>query len=129
LIGKAVFARGFGNFDGFLIAFDQDTAHDGENFVWLKARHRHFLYVDRLAIAPHAQGRGTARALYRDLIDWAQRRGYPLITCEVNLRPPNPASDALHASLGFTEIGQQDLANGKRVRYLARMIEQPKAGR
>lgn len=123
LFDASVYARVAGNLDGFLLAFDQDTQGDGENLNWLKTRLPHFLYVDRLAVAPHAQGRGIARCLYRDLVAWAAQRGYPLIACEVNIRPPNPASDALHASVGFVEIGQQELKNGKRVRYLARRLQ------
>jgi hypothetical protein len=43
--------------------------------------------------------------------------------CEVNSNPPNPASDALHASLGFREVGQATIHQGsKTVRYLARTI-------
>ena len=33
-------------------------------------------------------------------------------------RPPNPASDAFHERLGFVEVGQARLRNGKFVRYL-----------
>jgi predicted GNAT superfamily acetyltransferase len=45
-----------------------------------------------------------------------------MICCEVNLDPPNPASDAFHASLGFHEIGSAAMSNGKVVRYLTKVI-------
>ena len=118
LIGAAAYARGIGRLNGFLMAFDQTAKIEGPNYAWFKARYGHFLYVDRIAVADAAQGRGVAHRLYTDLIAWAQSRGHPMLACEVNVRPPNPASDALHASLGFREITQRELPNGKRVRYL-----------
>jgi predicted GNAT superfamily acetyltransferase len=37
--------------------------------------------------------------------------------------PPNPASDAFHAALGFAEVGSARLFDGmKTVRYLARPL-------
>ena len=44
------------------------------------------------------------------------------MVCEVNAEPPNPASDAFHAALGFTEVGQATLNRGKVVRYFARLL-------
>jgi predicted GNAT superfamily acetyltransferase len=45
------------------------------------------------------------------------------IVCEVNLDPPNPASDAFHAALGFAEVGTAVIDNGdKTVRYLSRRL-------
>ena len=47
----------------------------------------------------------------------ASGRGF--IGCEVKLDLPNPASDRLHARLGFEPLGTADLP-GKRVRYFGR---------
>jgi predicted GNAT superfamily acetyltransferase len=45
------------------------------------------------------------------------------ITCEVNLRPPNPLRDAFRAELGFTEVGRGTSGDGpKSVRYRLRQI-------
>lgn len=69
--------------------------------------------------------RGYARRLYADLLEHAKAAGHPFIVCEVNSDPPNPASDRLHASLGFVEVGQAALHGGeKTVRYLAREIRE-----
>jgi predicted GNAT superfamily acetyltransferase len=39
------------------------------------------------------------------------------------VEPPNPASDALHAALGFSEVGRAILPGGaKQVRYLTRQV-------
>ena len=122
LIEAAAYARCVGQVDGFLLAFDETAAIEGENFAWFKTRYGRFLYVDRIAVAAHAQGRGVARRLYGDLIAWATARDIAMLACEVNIRPPNPASDALHGSLGFAEVGQAELRSGKRVRYLVRRL-------
>jgi uncharacterized protein len=41
----------------------------------------------------------------------------------VNSDPPNPASDAFHAALGFEVVGEAAIHDGaKTVRYLARRL-------
>jgi predicted GNAT superfamily acetyltransferase len=107
--------------DAFLIAFDESTPSQGPNHAWFLARHPRFLYVDRVCVAPSARKRGLARALYLDLFAAASRRGAPVVCCEVNTDPPNPVSDAFHASLQFREVGRAFLADrSKAVRYLER---------
>ena len=67
--------------------------------------------------------RGLARVLYEDLFTAAAAAGHGVVTCEVNLVPANPGSDAFHARLGFAEVGRGELAAGaKLVRYLARPL-------
>jgi predicted GNAT superfamily acetyltransferase len=47
--------------------------------------------------------------------------GRDRVVCEVNQNPPNPASDAFHAALGFAEVGSASVYDGSRtVRYLSR---------
>ena len=103
--------------DALLIAFDQNAAYDGTNFVWFKARHQRFVYVDRIIVAAHARGRGLARQLYERLEQKARKAGHDRIVCEINLEPANPSSIAFHDALGFVEVGQARLANGKLVSY------------
>jgi len=125
LVGVAVYARCIGRadrLDGFLMAFDQATPGNGENLDWFRSRYPHILYIDRVAVAAHARRRGLARTLYSDIIAWAAHRRYPLIGCEVNVRPPNAASHAFHVRLGFIGITERELPNGKRVRYLVREL-------
>jgi predicted GNAT superfamily acetyltransferase len=105
--------------DAFLIAFDERSDHPNENLAWFRARHDRFVYVDRIIVAEAARGRGLARALYRALLARAILEERRLIGCEINLDPPNLASDRLHESIGFAEIGQRDVAAGKRIRYMA----------
>ncbi|MBU6373876.1 MAG: GNAT family N-acetyltransferase [Alphaproteobacteria bacterium] len=106
--------------DAVLLAFAEGSAYDSPNYRWLAARYPRFTYVDRIVVAPHARGRGLARALYDGLIAKTRRTGRPVVTCEVNLEPPNPGSDAFHAALGFEEVGRGSPDGGKKlVRYLA----------
>lgn len=101
--------------EGYLLGFAPDSAYDSPNYRWFSARLQRFAYVDRVIVAPSAQGQGVARALYAE---FAARLPGPLV-CEVNSDPPNPGSDAFHERLGFVEIGSARLGPGKAVRYLA----------
>jgi predicted GNAT superfamily acetyltransferase len=127
LVARALFAEarvaGDGRVAGFLIGFDPAAAYDSPNFDWFRARLHEFAYVDRVVIAPWAQGAGIARALYSDFADAARARGLTRLVCEVNRVPPNPGSDAFHAALGFVEVGQGMPLPGKLVRYLALPLE------
>ena len=120
LISEAFLARRIGHVDAFLLAFDQDARYDSPNFIWFRARYPRFVYVDRIVVAPSARGRGCARRLYADLFEHAVRARHDRVVCEVNKIPPNPASDAFHAALGFVEIGTASVHGGSRtVRYLS----------
>lgn len=123
LVRRSFRARAAGGGAGFLLSFDQDADYGSPNFLWFRERYARFVYVDRVVVDPAARGRGLARALYEDLFAAAAGAGHERVVCEVNLVPPNPASDAFHARLGFEEVGRADLAgSGKRVRYLARAL-------
>ncbi len=129
MLGRAFHARRVGRAEAFLLAFDQHAAYGSPNFAWFRKRFEAFVYVDRIAVAAEARGRGHARRLYADLFRRAAAAGHARIGCEVNLDPPNPASDALHASLGFAEMGRAVLRDGtKTVRYLLRTADPPARG-
>ena len=120
LVDQAFIARRIGLVEAFIISFDQDADYDGVNFQWFRDRYERFVYVDRVVVAPEARGRGHARRLYADLFHHARRAGRDRIVCEVNSSPPNPVSDAFHASLGFEEVGLASIHGGaKTVRYLS----------
>lgn len=109
--------------DAFLIALDQDSLSASPNFQWFKTRYRRFVYVDRIIVAPAQRGRGLARSVYEELFAAAAHSGHALICCEVNIEPPNAASDAFHEALGFTEVGRAALLDGQKfVRYLIKSI-------
>jgi len=120
LIDDAFFAACIGEADALLIAFDQAADYDSPNFLWFRERFGRFVYVDRIVVADAARGRALARLLYEALFERARIGGHDRVVCEVNADPPNPASDAFHAALGFVEVGSARLANGKTVRYFER---------
>ncbi|MBB6410763.1 GNAT family N-acetyltransferase [Mesorhizobium sangaii] len=123
LLGEAFYTRRIGDLEAFIMTFDQDARYDSPNFVWFRERYPRFVYVDRVVVAAQARGRGHARRLYQDLFGHVERAGHMLVTCEVNTDPPNPASDAFHAALGFTEAGDAVIHGGKKaVRYYIRRI-------
>ena len=123
LLGEAFYARRIGDLEAFIMTFDQEANYDSPNFIWFRERYERFIYVDRVVVAAHARGRGHARRLYQDLFEHAERAGHTLVTCEVNTDPPNPASDAFHAALGFTEVGDAVIHGGKKaVRYYVKQI-------
>ena len=123
LVSQAFYARRIGELEAFLLAFDQDADYDSPNFLWFKARYPRFVYVDRIAVAASARGRGHARRLYEDLFATAAQRGHEIVVCEVNSDPPNAASDAFHAALGFSEVGEAAIHGGKKsVRYFVRPL-------
>jgi predicted GNAT superfamily acetyltransferase len=49
--------------------------------------------------------------------------GHTVLCCEINVDPPNVASDRFHGAFGFEEVGQAFLAErAKTVRYLSLSI-------
>jgi hypothetical protein len=123
LVAEAFLAKRIGDAEALLLALDQDADYDSPNFLWFRSRYRRFVYVDRIVVASHARGRGHARRLYLDLFEHALQAGHDRVVCEVNSSPPNPASDAFHADLGFTQVGTGALdGGGKTVSYLARQL-------
>lgn len=105
------------------MAFDEGADYDSPNYLWFRARHSRFVYVDRVAVDRAMRKRGLAQLLYEDLFRCAAGAGHDRIVCEVNSDPPNPASDAFHEALGFTEVGHAAIHGGaKTVRYLSRSL-------
>jgi uncharacterized protein len=126
LVAQAFLARRIGDLDAFILALDQDAQYESPNFLWFRARYSRFVYVDRIVVASSARGRGYARRLYLDLFEHAVRTGHDRIVCEVNTRPPNPESDAFHATSGFVEVGTANVYDdSKTVRYLSRALSRP----
>lgn len=122
LIDTAFYASIAGDADAFLISFDQDAEYDSPNFKWFRSRYARFVYVDRIAVAGRSRAQGLASQLYRALFEAARAAGHSVIACEVNVDPPNPASDAFHASWGFEEVGTSRLNSAKSVRYLIKQV-------
>lgn len=101
-----------GEVGGFVLAMAPGLDYASENYRWFSARSQDWLYVDRIVLAPRLQGQGIGPRLYDAVIAAAREAGYGEVTCEVNLRPPNPGSLAFHARLGFREVGRQETKGG-----------------
>jgi hypothetical protein len=89
---------------GFLSAMEPETVYDSLNFLWFKERYPEFLYIDRVTVDSSYKRRGIGRALYAELIAFAQEH-YPYLACEVNTKPRNEASLRFHEGLGFSAVG------------------------
>jgi predicted GNAT superfamily acetyltransferase len=125
LLDTASYARGIGRgATAFLIALDHDAPYDNPNFSWFKERRRSFVYIDRVIVAQASRGHGIARKLYEDLFAAAKQAGHERVVCEVNIHPPNPASEAFHLTMGFTGVGDATIHGGKKtVRYFEKILD------
>ncbi len=92
---------------GFVLVLGAGGAYSSPNYRYFSRRNRAFTYVDRIAVAPFAQGRGVGRALYERVVAHGRSAGSPVVCAEVNLEPPNPDSQAFHSAMGFVEVGRQ----------------------
>jgi uncharacterized protein len=94
----------------FLLAFREDADYDSINYRWFCARYPRFLYIDRVVVAARSGGVGTQ--LYRHVFTQAAQEGVPIVTCEIDVDPPNPVSEQFHRRFGFAEVGRQAVAEG-----------------
>lgn len=124
LLDMAFYARGVDRgATAFLIALDQDALYGSPNFLWFKASRRSFVYIDRIIVSRAARGLGIARLLYNDLFARAKQAGHDRVVCEVNIEPPNLASEAFHVAMGFDGVGQASIYGGtKTVRYFQKTL-------
>jgi len=102
-----------GSVAGFLMAMRPGEDYDSPHYQWFCREYKNFVYIDRIAVAERHKGRGIGQALYGD-VERAIAGAAPLLTCEVNLQPPNPGSLAFHTKLGFVEAGQLESEGGKK---------------
>jgi uncharacterized protein len=95
----------------FLIGLTPDARYGSPNFLWFCSNYPSFAYIDRVAVAGQSRRHGLASALYADFERHFAAR-FPLLACEVNLRPPNPASMQFHLRHGFQQVGSQVIDQG-----------------
>jgi predicted GNAT superfamily acetyltransferase len=112
---------GLGKTAGFLLVLNEKGNYLSPNFLWFKARYPRFTYIDRIVVASAHQGRGAGQLFYNDLKSFAAKLGSPVLTCEVNLRPPNPTSLNFHQRFGFQKVGEQATEGGKKTVCLMAM--------
>jgi predicted GNAT superfamily acetyltransferase len=106
----------------FLIGLGPGLDYRSPNYRWFCQRYGNFVYIDRVAVARAARRQGLASGLYADLQRTAAA-AVPVMTCEVNLSPPNAASMRFHRRLGFEQVGSQFTeAGAKQVALLAKPL-------
>lgn len=110
---------------GFLLALAPGSPYASENYRWFTDNVPGSLYVDRVVVAPRAHGRGIGRALYATADERARELGLAVVTCEVNVDPPNPQSLAFHERLGFEPLGELVTKGGA---VTVRLLRRPVAG-
>jgi predicted GNAT superfamily acetyltransferase len=108
---------------GFCITFAPNVPYYSPNYQWFCNRYKQFVYLDRIAFVPQAQGMGLGKLLYEH-IERLMHEADPvhLLCCEVNIEPPNPGSLRFHESIGFSEVGQLAATHDKRVCLLIKEI-------
>jgi uncharacterized protein len=111
-----------GGVSAFCLTLRSGAAYASLNYRWFSERYDDFEYLDRIVVAPGAQGGGIGTAMYAELE--ARIAGTaPWLLCEVNVRPLNEGSLRFHQRIGFVEVGQQDTDAGtKRVSLLAKPL-------
>ena len=104
---------------GFMLILKEGADYGSPNYQYFASNYDAFHYVDRIVVSEHFRRQGVGAGLYAVLFEAAA--GAPRVTCEVNVRPPNPGSIGFHESLGFKTVGEQDTDGGnKRVALMVR---------
>jgi uncharacterized protein len=119
----ALVAERAGELVGFVLAIAPGASYASPNYRFFERRGTDHLYVDRLLTASAHRRAGVASALSDAVEARARATGRVEVTCEVNVRPANPASLAFHTARGFVEVGRQDTdAGALTVALLARPL-------
>jgi predicted GNAT superfamily acetyltransferase len=101
-----------GRFAGFLIGLRPGTGYDSPNYRWFCDNYEDFAYVDRVAVSEWARRRSVAETLYASFAK--SQAGVAVMTCEVNVRPPNAGSMRFHERMGFRQVNSQQIDDGKK---------------
>ena len=94
---------------GFCVVLAPGSSYASVNYRWFMERYPDALYLDRVAFAASAQGRGWGTAMY-DEVGRRIQNGFADatgLTLEVNVDPPNETSLRFHAKQRFVEVGRQ----------------------
>ena len=108
-----------GKLAGFMIVLQKGLDYESLNYKFFCNNYDDFDYVDRIVIDEAFRGKKLGTALYDYLVEHSDQN---FITCEVNLKPPNPDSMEFHKSLGFTKVAEQKTEGGSK--SVALMVKQ-----
>lgn len=117
------FAIGDETLHAFCITFAPGAPYMSVNYQWFSRKYPEFVYLDRIVVSEEMRNKTLGAKLYRAVEQrMIKDRCAPLLTCEVNLKPPNLGSIRFHNRIGFREVGQQDSKPGLTVSMLAKTI-------
>lgn len=95
----------------FLIGMRPGTDYASPNYRWFCDSYEDFGYIDRIAVADIARRQGLATMMYRDF-DNSLPVEVKVMTCEVNIEPPNESSMRFHEEFGFERVASQTVDGG-----------------
>lgn len=107
---------------GYIIGYRHDVPYDGEEYGWFRRHYPTFLYVDQVAVLGSLRRCGIGAHLYRAAEQWALAHGIPMLTCEVNLDPPNPGSLRFHRREGYLPVQALDTQDGRKVSLMVKAL-------
>ena len=117
------FAIGIETLHAFCITFAPGAPYTSVNYQWFSKKYSDFVYLDRIVVSKKMRNQTLGAKLYTAIEQrMLKDRCAPLLTCEVNLKPPNIGSIRFHDRIGFREVGQQDSKPGLTVSLLAKKI-------
>ncbi|MDZ7807867.1 MAG: GNAT family N-acetyltransferase [Gracilimonas sp.] len=96
---------------GFMIVLQSGLDYSSLNYAFFNNHFDNFDYVDRIVIAEAFRGKKLGTSLYNHLFENTDKK---YVTCEVNIKPPNPASLAFHNKLGFNKVAEQVTEKGQK---------------
>ena len=104
-----------GKVSAFLIGMRPGTSYQSPNYLWFCEAYEDFGYIDRVAVDTGARRFGLATRMYEDF-ESSLPATVDVLTCEVNIHPPNESSMRFHERFGFRQVGSQHTDGGtKRV--------------
>ena len=101
--------------EAFVLALSEGKDYDSVNYIWFEKNYEKFLYIDRVVVSLKQQSSGLGKLLYDEVFKHAESIGTPVVTAEIDIEPPNPVSLNFHEKYGFKEVGQQSVADGKKI--------------
>ena len=117
------FAIGTEQLQAFCITFAPGAPYTSTNYQWFSRKYPDFVYLDRIVVKENMRNQTLGEKLYLAVEQrMLKDRCAPILTCEVNLNPPNLGSIRFHKRIGFSEVGQQDSKPGLTVSMLAKTI-------
>ena len=118
------FAIGADMLHAFCITIAPGAPYTSVNYQWFSQNYSEFVYLDRIVVSEKMRNNSLGAKLYAAVEQrMIKDRCAPILTCEVNLNPPNIGSIRFHNRIGFREVGQQDSKPGLTVSLLAKNLD------